>query len=98
MLFDDIEPELCLVDKAEFSSSAEAQAFLTNKIYEWFLELSVVLFCPTGMSNILLLSILKIVHAYREPSKDITYQFLSVDPHFFPWWLLTDQTNYLERN
>lgn len=49
MLFDDIEPELCLADKSEFSSSAEAQAFLTNKIFDWFSDINVVLFCPTGM-------------------------------------------------
>lgn len=49
MLFDDIEPELCLADKSEFSSSAEAQAFLTNKVFDWFSDLNVVLFCPTGM-------------------------------------------------
>ena len=62
MLFDDIEPELCLADKSEFSSSAEAQAFLTNKIFDWFSDLNVLLFCPTGM---VCTGYLKRIHTFK---------------------------------
>jgi len=48
VLFDDIEPDLCLADKMEYSSSADAQATLTNKVFDWFGDLRTVLFCPTG--------------------------------------------------
>lgn len=47
ILFDDIDPELCLTDKLEFASSGDAQVYITNKLYEWFDNLKTVLFCPT---------------------------------------------------
>jgi len=47
LLFDDIDPELCLVDKTEFSSSAHAQASITNTIHDEFKNLNLLLFCPT---------------------------------------------------
>lgn len=49
ILFDDIDPELCLTDKLEFASSGDAQVYITNKLYEWFDNLKTVLFCPTGV-------------------------------------------------
>ena len=47
LLFDDIDPELRPVDKTDFKSFAEAQVFVTNKVFET-LKHPKFLFCPTG--------------------------------------------------
>ena len=47
ILFDDIEPNLNKEDSNKFSSLAEAQADLTNEIYQQTGEPKVFLFCPT---------------------------------------------------
>lgn len=47
LLFDDIDPELCLADKIEFPSFGAAQVDVSNKLYDWFKELKTILFCPT---------------------------------------------------
>ena len=48
LLFDDIEPELNLRDRRVFSTQAEAQCIVTNKIYQQLQPTDVFLFCPTG--------------------------------------------------
>ncbi|KAI6647045.1 Protein O-GlcNAcase isoform X2 [Oopsacas minuta] len=47
ILFDDIESNLSKDDSLKFSSPAEAQADLTNEIYQQTGEPKVFLFCPT---------------------------------------------------
>ena len=47
ILFDDIESNLSKEDSEKFSSAAEAQADLTNEIYQQTGEPKVFLFCPT---------------------------------------------------
>ncbi|XP_065641313.1 protein O-GlcNAcase [Hydra vulgaris] len=47
ILFDDIEPELCLTDKSEFRSFGEAQMVLINKIYNFLGEVKIMMMCPT---------------------------------------------------
>ena len=49
LLFDDIDPDLCLVDKMEFSSPAEAQVRVSNDVYTTFKDLKYLFFCPTGI-------------------------------------------------
>lgn len=46
ILFDDIPPELSEKDEREFSSFANAQAMISNRLYEEVVQ-STLLFCPT---------------------------------------------------
>ena len=47
LLFDDIDPVLCASDTEKFDSSADAQASITNLIFE-ALDKPRFIFCPTG--------------------------------------------------
>ena len=47
ILFDDINPTLKPADAAVFASSAEAQACLTNELFD-YMKTQQFLFCPTG--------------------------------------------------
>ena len=47
LLFDDINPTLKPADAAVYSSSAEAQAMLTNELFD-HMKSQQFLFCPTG--------------------------------------------------
>lgn len=48
LLFDDIEREMCPADQKAFSSFAQAQAVVTNAVYQHLGEPETFLFCPTG--------------------------------------------------
>lgn len=47
LLFDDIDPVLCTVDMNKYGSSANAQAAITNLMFN-VLDKPRFLFCPTG--------------------------------------------------
>ncbi len=48
LLFDDIDCDLSPEDDIEFSSVAEAQAKITNTVYQHLNQPQIFLFCPTG--------------------------------------------------
>ena len=48
LLFDDIEDHMSEEDRKEFSSFADAQVSLSNRLFEYLQQPKIFIFCPTG--------------------------------------------------
>lgn len=51
LLFDDIENEMSKEDQRRFSSFADAQVFVSNRLFEYLQKPKIFIFCPTGFSS-----------------------------------------------
>ena len=71
LLFDDIDPVLCASDMDEFESSANAQASITNMMFE-ALDKPRFLFCPTGSLNSI-----KMVYCFYWPVSPVNIDIAS---------------------